>query len=158
MVVGTGQTTEVGAVADPGAGDEEAGTGRLRLGDIGRNQRERDRRCGQTQARNDRGKFWHRILRLVFVHEMVDGAGYRDINTRRCRLFRLSPTRRCNPCSKKSAAERTAAPGLKKTDWLAHVPAKWIRFADKDMRQHENLRRFPVLLDHRVIQYDREAL
>jgi pimeloyl-ACP methyl ester carboxylesterase len=25
---------------------------------------------------------------------------------------------------------------------LAHVPAKWIRFADKDMRQHENLRRF----------------
>jgi hypothetical protein len=41
---------------------------------------------------------------------------------------------------------------------LAHVPAKWIRFADKDMRQHENLRRFPVILDHRVIQYDREAL
>jgi hypothetical protein len=34
-----------------------------------------------------------------------------------------------------------------------------IRFADKDMRQHENLRRFPVILDHRVIQiqYDREA-
>jgi type IV secretory pathway VirD2 relaxase len=27
---------------------------------------------------------------------------------------------------------------------LAHVPAKWVRFADKDMRQHENLRRFPV--------------
>jgi hypothetical protein len=27
---------------------------------------------------------------------------------------------------------------------LAHVPAKWIRFADRDMRQHENLRRFPV--------------
>jgi hypothetical protein len=22
------------------------------------------------------------------------------------------------------------------------------RFADKDMRQHENLRRFPVILDH----------
>jgi hypothetical protein len=32
-----------------------------------------------------------------------------------------------------------------------------IRFADKDMRQHENLRRFPVILDHAVIQYDREA-
>jgi len=31
---------------------------------------------------------------------------------------------------------------------LAHVPAKWIRFADKDMRQHKNLRRFPVILDH----------
>jgi hypothetical protein len=30
-----------------------------------------------------------------------------------------------------------------------------IRFADKDMRQHENLRRFPVILDH---QYHREAL
>jgi hypothetical protein len=26
------------------------------------------------------------------------------------------------------------------------------------MPQHENLRRFPVILDHRVIQYDREAL
>jgi hypothetical protein len=24
---------------------------------------------------------------------------------------------------------------------MAHVPAKWIRFADKDMRQHKNLRR-----------------
>jgi hypothetical protein len=33
-----------------------------------------------------------------------------------------------------------------------------IRFADKDMRQHKNLRRFPVILDDRVIQYDREAL
>jgi hypothetical protein len=31
---------------------------------------------------------------------------------------------------------------------LAHVPAKWIRFADKDMRQHDNRRRFPVILDH----------
>jgi hypothetical protein len=31
----------------------------------------------------------------------------------------------------------------------AHVQAKWIRFADKDMRQHENLQRFPD---------DREAL
>ena len=31
---------------------------------------------------------------------------------------------------------------------LAHVPAKWVRFADKDMRQHENLRRFPVIMDH----------
>jgi hypothetical protein len=47
---------------------------------------------------------------------------------------------------------------------LAHVPAKWVRFADKDMRQHENLRRFPVILDHWMIQvhavnrYDREAL
>jgi hypothetical protein len=40
----------------------------------------------------------------------------------------------------------------------AHVPAKWIRFADKDMRQHQNLRRFPVILDHQVIQYDRKAL
>jgi hypothetical protein len=28
---------------------------------------------------------------------------------------------------------------------LAHVPAKRIRFADKDMRQHQNLRRFPVI-------------
>jgi hypothetical protein len=46
---------------------------------------------------------------------------------------------------------------LKKGE-LAHVPAKWIRFADKDMRQHENLKRFPVILDHSVIQYDREAL
>jgi hypothetical protein len=33
-----------------------------------------------------------------------------------------------------------------------------IRFADKDMRQHKNLQRFPVILDHSVIQYDREAL
>jgi hypothetical protein len=41
---------------------------------------------------------------------------------------------------------------------LAHVPAKWIRFADKDMRQHENLRRFPVILHHSMIQYDRKAL
>jgi HAD superfamily hydrolase (TIGR01509 family) len=35
---------------------------------------------------------------------------------------------------------------------LAHVPAKWIRFADKDMRQRENLRRIPILPDHRVIR------
>jgi 2,4-dienoyl-CoA reductase-like NADH-dependent reductase (Old Yellow Enzyme family) len=41
---------------------------------------------------------------------------------------------------------------------LAHVPAKWIRFADKDMRQHRNLRRIPVILDHQVIQYHRNAL
>jgi hypothetical protein len=38
-----------------------------------------------------------------------------------------------------------------------------MRFADKDMRQHKNLPRFPVILDHSVIQvhpvnqYDREA-
>jgi hypothetical protein len=31
---------------------------------------------------------------------------------------------------------------------LAHVPAKWIRFADKDMRQLWNLRRFPFIWDH----------
>jgi uncharacterized membrane-anchored protein len=30
----------------------------------------------------------------------------------------------------------------------AHVPAKWVRFADKDMRQHKNLWRFPIILDH----------
>jgi len=28
----------------------------------------------------------------------------------------------------------------------------------KDMRQYKNLRRFPVMLDHRVIQHHREAL
>jgi hypothetical protein len=39
----------------------------------------------------------------------------------------------------------------------AHVPAKWIRFADKDMRRHENLRLLPVISDHLAIQYDREA-
>jgi hypothetical protein len=33
----------------------------------------------------------------------------------------------------------------------------WIRFADKDMRQHENRRRFLIILDHGVIQYDQEA-
>jgi hypothetical protein len=32
------------------------------------------------------------------------------------------------------------------------------RFADKDMRQLRNLRRFPFILDHRVIQYERETL
>jgi hypothetical protein len=31
-------------------------------------------------------------------------------------------------------------------------------FAEKDMRQQENLRRFPIILDHPVIQYYREAL
>jgi hypothetical protein len=39
---------------------------------------------------------------------------------------------------------------------LAHVPAKhalgldprWNRFADKDMRQHTNLRRLPVISDY----------
>jgi hypothetical protein len=35
---------------------------------------------------------------------------------------------------------------------LAHVPAKWFRFADKDMRQRENLQRIPILPDHRVIR------
>jgi hypothetical protein len=33
-----------------------------------------------------------------------------------------------------------------------------IRFAEKNMRQHENLRRFPVISDHRVIRYDRKTL
>jgi hypothetical protein len=33
-----------------------------------------------------------------------------------------------------------------------------IRFADKDMRQHKNLPRFPFILDDWLIQYDREAL
>ena len=37
---------------------------------------------------------------------------------------------------------------LKQKIALAHVPAKWVRFADKDTRQHENLPRFPVILDH----------
>jgi len=32
-----------------------------------------------------------------------------------------------------------------------------IRFADKDMRQHWNLQAFPFILDHRVIQYERES-
>jgi hypothetical protein len=41
---------------------------------------------------------------------------------------------------------------------LARVPAKWIRFADKDMRQRKNLQRFPVISDHGVIRYDRKAL
>jgi hypothetical protein len=30
-----------------------------------------------------------------------------------------------------------------------------IRFADKDMRQHEKLQRMPCILDHSVIQYAR---
>jgi hypothetical protein len=33
-----------------------------------------------------------------------------------------------------------------------------IRFADKDMRQHWNLRRFPFIWDHRVIPYERKTL
>jgi hypothetical protein len=52
-------------------------------------------------------------------------------------------------CSRKPRDKQASA---------AHDPAKWIQFADKGMRQHENLRRFPVILDHLVIQYDREAL
>ena len=40
---------------------------------------------------------------------------------------------------------------------LVHVPATWGRFADKDMRQHDNPRRFLVILDHPVIQYDQET-
>jgi hypothetical protein len=40
---------------------------------------------------------------------------------------------------------------------LPHVPAKWIRFADKDMRQHKNLRRFPLISDHRMIRYEWKA-
>jgi hypothetical protein len=49
--------------------------------------------------------------------------------------------------------------------WRAQQTPSWgmsrrsgIRFADKDMRQHENLRRVPYILDHSVIQYVREAL
>jgi hypothetical protein len=33
-----------------------------------------------------------------------------------------------------------------------------IRFADKDMRQLWNLRRFPFIWDHRVIPYERKTL
>jgi hypothetical protein len=47
---------------------------------------------------------------------------------------------------------------------LAHVPAKWkpVRqgeplFADKDMRQIWNLRRFPCIWDHSVIPYERKT-
>jgi hypothetical protein len=55
-----------------------------------------------------------------------------------------------------SASARTMPKPLRLE--LAHVPAKWIRFADKVTRQHENLQRFPVILGHPVIQYDREAV
>jgi hypothetical protein len=37
-------------------------------------------------------------------------------------------------------------------------PEGGIRFADKDMRQHWNLRRFPFIWDHQVIPYERETL
>jgi hypothetical protein len=40
------------------------------------------------------------------------------------------------------------AANLDPIEGLAHVPAKRIRFADKDMRQHQDLRRFPVTLDY----------
>jgi hypothetical protein len=33
-----------------------------------------------------------------------------------------------------------------------------IRFADKDMRKSQNLRRFPFIWDHRVIPYERKTL
>src|SRR3981189_679489 len=33
-----------------------------------------------------------------------------------------------------------------------------IRFADKDMRQHWNLQRFPFIWDHRVSPYERKTL
>ena len=33
-----------------------------------------------------------------------------------------------------------------------------MRFADKDMRQRANRRRFLIILDYSVIQYDWEAL
>jgi glutathione S-transferase len=57
-----------------------------------------------------------------------------------------------------SIADMACFPWIMTHKALAHVPAKWIRFADKDMRQHKNLRRFPVISDHRVIRYDRKAL
>jgi hypothetical protein len=40
------------------------------------------------------------------------------------------------------------AANLDPIEGLAHVPAKRIRFADKDMRQQQDLRRFPVTLDY----------
>jgi hypothetical protein len=40
---------------------------------------------------------------------------------------------------------------------IAHFPAKWIRFADKDMRQQKNLRRFPFIWDQSVIPYERKT-
>jgi hypothetical protein len=40
---------------------------------------------------------------------------------------------------------------------LAHVPAKWSRFADKHMRQLWYLRRFPFKWDHSVITNERET-
>jgi hypothetical protein len=61
--------------------------------------------------------------------------------------------------------------GLGRCPGLAHVPAKWnpVRqdeplFADQDLRQTWNLRRFPFILvhyvnlDHQVIQYERKTL
>jgi hypothetical protein len=59
-------------------------------------------------------------------------------------------------------AARTSVVTTRRTDVsalirLAHVPAKRIRFTDEDMRQHENLQRFPVISNYWVIQNDREA-
>ncbi len=49
VVVGTGETAEVAAVADAGRGQEETGVGRLRLRGLSRKNREGRR--GQTEAR-----------------------------------------------------------------------------------------------------------
>jgi hypothetical protein len=51
------------------------------------------------------------------------------------------------------AASSTIAPFA-----LADVRRSGIRFADKDMRQQENLRRVPFILDHSVIQYGRAVV
>src|SRR5258706_15844937 len=66
MIVGTGETAEVGAVADADAGDEETGVGRLRLRRLSRENRERGGPETKTRARDNFGESRHRFLRFVF--------------------------------------------------------------------------------------------
>jgi hypothetical protein len=63
MIVGTGETAEVGAVTDPGAGHEERGAGRLRLRRLrGKQNQTSGGADPETRTRNDRSGNCHRSL------------------------------------------------------------------------------------------------
>jgi hypothetical protein len=66
MIVGTGKTAEVGAIADANAGHEETGGGRLRLRRVSRENRERGGSEIKTQARKNPGETGHRFLPFAF--------------------------------------------------------------------------------------------
>src|SRR6202011_2796346 len=110
IIISPGETAKVCAVADAGTGHEKTDVGRLRLGRLGRKNRERCRGRNEAHTRNDFGESGHRILRLSLVDRLIDEPAWSDINTPRQILFPAARCRKDAMPKRKGAAEPTAAP------------------------------------------------